>query len=356
MHDCFSQTNVESALQYDSTNFNALLLKEPILEENIKSHISDSLYDEMMELINVVSKLHDYGYEPMSDNMQELLLAEIKFADTKVGKIYSFQSIDENSKYCSLSKNKFPELHLTSNEYNLGMFSMNISTGNIPFNKTFENTENSIDPVMFALSIDPLSEKFPSVSPYNAMGNNPVNLIDPNGMATAAITPADIVNIRSNMPEDYTAKDLITTFKSEMDKYNDNDPGAIDAKVRGTTILTAMSGADLNPETKSAISAISVITKDGNTFKLYTTNQKPLEIKQDNGNVITINNGAQFTVTASNEKSMTISTSNVTVNGTLIGRPINGGLTTVVLGAQSAIITIKIGVVPLTLKIPYDNS
>ena len=32
------------------------------------------------------------------------------------------------------------------------------------------------------LSVDPMSDKYPSMSPYNYCANNPVKLIDPNGM------------------------------------------------------------------------------------------------------------------------------------------------------------------------------
>ena len=37
------------------------------------------------------------------------------------------------------------------------------------------------------LSIDPLAEKFPDVSPYNAMGNNPINYVDPDGRILVSI-------------------------------------------------------------------------------------------------------------------------------------------------------------------------
>lgn len=38
----------------------------------------------------------------------------------------------------------------------------------------------------FALSIDPLAGKYPSQSPYNAMGNNSINYVDPDGRALLA--------------------------------------------------------------------------------------------------------------------------------------------------------------------------
>ena len=48
------------------------------------------------------------------------------------------------------------------------------------------------------LSIDPLAEKFPSVNPYNAMDNNPINMIDPDGAK---------VDMTNALKADYTSYD-----------------------------------------------------------------------------------------------------------------------------------------------------
>ena len=63
------------------------------------------------------------------------------------------------------------------------MFASFGDTGSIHSLQYDADQINDQDPVCFALSVDPLAEKFPSMNPYNAMGNDPVNMIDPDGMA-----------------------------------------------------------------------------------------------------------------------------------------------------------------------------
>jgi hypothetical protein len=113
------------------------------------------------ELKNMKQQLQRLGYHSMPAEMQENLLAEIKNEEVKIKtRCFAFEGLDKNIKYATLSKNKFQEIQTQTDE--------------LKFN-------NLIDPTCFALSIDPLAEKFPSESPYNAMGNDPVNMVDPDG-------------------------------------------------------------------------------------------------------------------------------------------------------------------------------
>jgi hypothetical protein len=113
------------------------------------------------ELENVKLQLQQLGYSSMSAEMQENLLSEIKNEEVKIKtSCFAFVGFDENGKYLTLSKNKFQEIQNFKNEISF---------------------DTKIDPTFFALSIDPLAEKFPSESPYSSMGNDAVNKIDPDG-------------------------------------------------------------------------------------------------------------------------------------------------------------------------------
>ncbi|MDD6582286.1 MAG: RHS repeat-associated core domain-containing protein [Bacteroidales bacterium] len=49
------------------------------------------------------------------------------------------------------------------------------------------------------LSVDPMSDKYPSLSPYVYCANNPVKLVDPNGREIVSISENQDANIRINM-------------------------------------------------------------------------------------------------------------------------------------------------------------
>lgn len=146
------------ALQYDSLCLTALLLKGQILEKIISNNTEDK--NAQKALSTTKEKLIDLGYASLPSSMQTELLGQAS-SNTKV---LPFSSIDKTQAYYTASQNKFPEINSTAIE-----------------NLSLSEKENQIDPVSFALTIDPLAEKYPSLSPYSFCANNPIVFVDPSG-------------------------------------------------------------------------------------------------------------------------------------------------------------------------------
>lgn len=74
------------------------------------------------------------------------------------------------------------------------------------------------------LSVDPMSDKYPSLSPYVYCADNPVNVIDPFGMDTAFMDPIarkdflSAMNTVNSNVNDYTEE--LSRLKPESRKYN----------------------------------------------------------------------------------------------------------------------------------------
>lgn len=137
------------------------------------------------ELENVKQQLQQLGYCPMPIEMQANILAEIKNENVVSTNECNlpFSSLNSNITYASLSKNKFPEVISIQSNLHLALYQGNDS---LTFGENLSRHSGSWEGD-FALSIDPLAQKFPSESPYSAMGNNPVNRIDPDGRAHMAV-------------------------------------------------------------------------------------------------------------------------------------------------------------------------
>ena len=89
------------------------------------------------------------------------------------------------------------------------------------------------DPVLPRFTtIDPLAEKYPSISPYAYCAGNPIRFVDTDGNAVKPAGTAELIMIQNTLPKEdrkyiqlddmgFIDKTLINSHKSESNNYND---------------------------------------------------------------------------------------------------------------------------------------
>ena len=112
------------------------------------------------------------------------------------------------------------------------------------------------------LSVDPMSDKYPGVSPYTYCGNNPVRLVDPNGMTWE--TPDDAANA-DEMREQ--ARIEITKNTANIIRFNHILP--IWSTVRKELVREYESRNNLLNET---LDGIDMMEQSETLFHFYTVN------------------------------------------------------------------------------------
>jgi hypothetical protein len=186
--DEFIMQCADLALQHDSLSLNAMLLKAQILETILLKDIQGNSKT-YQALESSLLALNNLGYSQMPQAMQEELLAiahgnSLSSQERSIAAkgIFPFSSIAQGQCYYTLSEDMFPEIQQVTNLLTIGNTCINIQEQKIDHINTNQLAcTNIIDPATFALSIDPMADKFPSESPYSAMGNNPISMIDPDG-------------------------------------------------------------------------------------------------------------------------------------------------------------------------------
>jgi RHS repeat-associated protein len=207
----------EVALAHDSLNLNALLLKQQVLDARVTKYASKhrlnniTLLKKDTAIKATVSKLEKHttllnrlGHRQMPTDMQEMILnqfqSEPNHWNHKTRNPKPFTSIKvqdpKDEEYWTLTAGMFQEVFEPKIKETYGHYTLNTNTGKIINIDTNKLKGFIIDPVAFAydfgarmydarvgrwLSLDPLQSKYPNLSPYNFVANNPILYIDPDG-------------------------------------------------------------------------------------------------------------------------------------------------------------------------------
>lgn len=195
--DDFMLKCAELALQHDSLNLNAMLLKQQVLEERVMKFVkADSLNsiaalqsnETFKQLEKHTLHLYDKGYHQMPLYMQEIILSKLQqdnkplvIKDRTPNPFTSIKVPAKNRRYSTLSGGLYEEVHAPKQLEEYGYITIDLKAKKIVKIENRPNNNLLIDPVAFAWQIDPLTSKYPSWSPYMAFANNPILLIDPDG-------------------------------------------------------------------------------------------------------------------------------------------------------------------------------
>ncbi|MFZ4414054.1 MAG: hypothetical protein ACOYOV_13300 [Bacteroidales bacterium] len=187
------------AYKYDSLSLNALLLKAEITENSLlasmkelkittllKARIKPQTQELLASYETQLSDLYTLGYREIPKDIERVILAKIQHREE--GAILKdktpnpFASIKAKQRYATLSNGRFDEIHEAVDSIQYYHAVLNTKTKKITQLFSVEvNTDYKVDPVVFALSVDPMSDKYPNISPYAYCHWNPIVLIDPNG-------------------------------------------------------------------------------------------------------------------------------------------------------------------------------
>lgn len=188
-NDPFILQCAEMALQYDTKNLNALLLKREFLENKLiasKQSVSElQLQPDFMTYQDLLKQLYNLGYREMPLQMKNTLVKlynkeKIETVDKQLGK-------DKNGnmdKVATVSWGLFDERRVQKPIERYGNTLFDTKAQKV---LTFAREENlynnyTFDPAVFALNIDPLTYQFPSESPYLFAGNSPILYVDKEGL------------------------------------------------------------------------------------------------------------------------------------------------------------------------------
>jgi hypothetical protein len=190
--DGFIYGCAETALEHDSLNLNAMLLKTEVLEERLWSRgkSMDQLQNsgEFREYEALVAELYNKGYREMPQDMKNLIIRGLQKDDggivLKDHTPRAFQTIDdEGERYATLSWGLFDEVHEPKDVERYGRALFDTKTRKIIALSEVDSLYNHypMDIGVFAMAVDPLTSSYPWNSPYAFAENDVVRSIDLEG-------------------------------------------------------------------------------------------------------------------------------------------------------------------------------
>lgn len=279
--DDFMLSCAEAALRYDDKNLNAMLLKAEVLENRLlkKGYDIAQLREQtdFQEYQSWIKYIYDLGYREMPYEMKNILvqgwtrdktLQKKQLGHTPKGKY--------QTRYAGLSWGLFDEEIITQplERYGNTIFDTKKETITAFFEDDVLFNEYNFDPVIFALSVDPLAKKYPGVSPYAFCLDNPVIYKDPDGRdAVLVVFPEfkidpEIKLMNWKMPKIGGlghAGILLIDNKTGVTKYYEygryHTGDGTKGKVRKMTVPNVVIGEDGKPTQESLNRVLSTISK-----------------------------------------------------------------------------------------------
>jgi len=171
----------EKTLAYDAKNLNAMLLKAQVYEQRVmKKEMPSAPYEKLL------ADLYTLGYRQMPDDMKNIIMAKIQGTQTPTTVTNKtpnpFESINGQARYVTLSNGLFEELHTPQKIVRYGRTVFNTELSKIVKFLDKDTSSYQVDPVVFALSVDPLTASYPWYTPYQFAGNKPIEAIDIDGL------------------------------------------------------------------------------------------------------------------------------------------------------------------------------
>jgi hypothetical protein len=191
--------------KYDTLSMNALLLKAEVTENRLlaamkingiktpaKARVNPQTKLLLASYEKQLNDLYKFGYREIPKEIERNILSHIQNKEEgnflKDQTPNPFASIKAKQRYMTLSNGLFDEMHEAVDTIQYYHALLNTKTKKIIQLLPIEISEDyKVDPVVFALSVDPLTDKYPNISPYAYCNWNPVMLIDPNGMSAGWI-------------------------------------------------------------------------------------------------------------------------------------------------------------------------
>jgi hypothetical protein len=223
----------QTALQYDSLNLNALLLKSEVLQDRLvaqnKSIALLKNEKDFKELELLTSKLYKLGYREMPLEMKNFLIQRWTQDSSAilVRNNYAYQpptvSGVSPTRYASLSWGLFDEEIPVKDIERYGRFLFDTKTHKITVIAPTQSLYNhySFDPVAFAMNVDPMAHKFPHASPYNFVENNPISRIDPDGNEWVNARQKDVDRLGKALIDNPNSKKIQREMKNAISMRDD---------------------------------------------------------------------------------------------------------------------------------------
>jgi len=189
-----------------------------------------------------------------------------------------YQSIGKKAKMVTLSAGRYQETFVNDTLQRVGTVIINVKRHTIvqlldadSLNETTE--DNSTASRWY--SIDPLAEKYPSISPYAFCANNPIHFVDPDGskitIATTTVDPTGDYSMMAIRAVAGQYLDRVTAYDGELVV---NTEGLTAAQIAAEPGFQFLSQAAADPhnilvETNTVAEGVDRITGDAVSIPMY---------------------------------------------------------------------------------------